>query len=262
MIGSFTEAPIISVRVIFWTLFLRQGFISAFDFSRILRWLKAMATRSSTLAWKIPWAEEPGGLQSMGSWRVRHDWATSFSLRRLKGWWHNNLSLSQHKVLWVILIFDDQVASKLQINPPHILVSVLFLTSGSFNGGIAVRIPDLVWECYLYIWGSQKHLPSCETSTYHDLEQPSFHILFHESFFWDVLDTLTLHLSKINSLATPVKAFCKLQSRMGNSFSAFLELCVKQFHCKWSLVITWIAGDLVCPSSLQVANESLISWLF
>ena len=34
---------------------------------------KAMATHSSTLAWKIPWAEEPGRLQSMGSLRVRHD---------------------------------------------------------------------------------------------------------------------------------------------------------------------------------------------
>ena len=33
---------------------------------------KAMATHSSTLAWKIPWTEEPGGLQSMGSRRVRH----------------------------------------------------------------------------------------------------------------------------------------------------------------------------------------------
>ena len=39
-----------------------------------------MATHSCTLAWKIPWMEEPGGLQSMGSLRVRHDWATSFSL--------------------------------------------------------------------------------------------------------------------------------------------------------------------------------------
>ena len=38
---------------------------------------KAMAPHSSTLAWKIPWTEEPGRLQSMGSLRVRHDWATS-----------------------------------------------------------------------------------------------------------------------------------------------------------------------------------------
>ena len=34
---------------------------------------KAMAPHSTTLAWKIPWMEEPGGLQSMGSLRVRHD---------------------------------------------------------------------------------------------------------------------------------------------------------------------------------------------
>ena len=39
-----------------------------------------MATHSSTLAWKIPWTEEPGGLQSMESWRVGHDWVTSLSL--------------------------------------------------------------------------------------------------------------------------------------------------------------------------------------
>ena len=41
---------------------------------------KAMATHSSTLAWKIPWTEEPGRLLSMGSHRVGHDWATSLSL--------------------------------------------------------------------------------------------------------------------------------------------------------------------------------------
>jgi len=41
---------------------------------------KAMAPHSSTLAWKIPWTEEPCGLQSMGSLRVGHDWATSLSL--------------------------------------------------------------------------------------------------------------------------------------------------------------------------------------
>ena len=40
---------------------------------------KEMATHSSTVAWKIPWTEEPSRLQSMGSQRVRHDWATSLS---------------------------------------------------------------------------------------------------------------------------------------------------------------------------------------
>ena len=47
---------------------------------------KAMAPHSSTLAWKIPWMEEPGGLQSMGSRRVRHNWATSLSLFTFMHW--------------------------------------------------------------------------------------------------------------------------------------------------------------------------------
>ena len=62
--------------------------------STLLGWLyyiipsseKAMALHSSTLAWKIPWMEEPGGLQSMGSRRVGHDWATSLSLFTLMHW--------------------------------------------------------------------------------------------------------------------------------------------------------------------------------
>ena len=47
---------------------------------------KAMVPHSSTLAWKIPWAEEPGRLQSMGSLRVGHDWATSLSLFTFMHW--------------------------------------------------------------------------------------------------------------------------------------------------------------------------------
>ena len=48
---------------------------------------KETATHSSILVWKIAWTEEPGGLQSMGSQRVGHDWAT------------NTLSLSKHQKL-------------------------------------------------------------------------------------------------------------------------------------------------------------------
>ena len=38
---------------------------------------KGMATHSSILAWRMPWTEEPGGLQSMGLEKVRHDWTTN-----------------------------------------------------------------------------------------------------------------------------------------------------------------------------------------
>ena len=47
---------------------------------------KAMGPHTSTLAWKIPWTEEPGGLQSLGSRRVGHDWATSLSLFTFMHW--------------------------------------------------------------------------------------------------------------------------------------------------------------------------------
>ena len=47
---------------------------------------KAMSTHSSTLAWEIPWTEEPGRLQSMGSLRLRQDLATSLSLFTFMHW--------------------------------------------------------------------------------------------------------------------------------------------------------------------------------
>ena len=52
---------------------------------------KEMVTHSNTLAWKIPWTEEPGRLQSKGSQRVRHDWATSLGII-----WHLNLKLNSN----------------------------------------------------------------------------------------------------------------------------------------------------------------------
>ena len=47
---------------------------------------KEMATHSSTLAWRIPWTEEPSGLQSIGSQRVRHDGAITLTLTNLTSW--------------------------------------------------------------------------------------------------------------------------------------------------------------------------------
>ena len=47
---------------------------------------KAMAPHSSTLSWKVPWREGPGGLQSMGSLGVAHNWATSLSLFTFMHW--------------------------------------------------------------------------------------------------------------------------------------------------------------------------------
>ena len=67
---------------------LWQFFLFPFFFFLLL-WCvseKAVAPHSSTLAWEIPWTQEPGRLQSMGSWRVRHNWVTSLSLFTFMHW--------------------------------------------------------------------------------------------------------------------------------------------------------------------------------
>ena len=61
---------------------------------------KEMATDSSSLAWKIPGTKEPGGLQSMGSQRVGHDFATSFCLWYQVNCWFSRSVSVQPQLLW------------------------------------------------------------------------------------------------------------------------------------------------------------------
>ena len=91
---------------------------------------KEMATHSSTLAWKIPWREKPGRLQSMGSQRVGHDWVTSLSLCPLSQWCHPIIASSifpfspcpesfqaSHLFQWVSSL--NQVAKVLELQLKH-----------------------------------------------------------------------------------------------------------------------------------------------
>ena len=65
-----------------WNTFSQRTTLTLFFY-----WsLCSMAPHSSTLAWKIPWMEEPGRLQSMGLRRVGHDWATSLTLFTFMHW--------------------------------------------------------------------------------------------------------------------------------------------------------------------------------
>ena len=101
---------------------------------------KAMANHSSTLAWKIPWKEEPGRLQSMGLLRVRHDWATSLSLftfmhwrrqgnplqcsclenpRDRGAWWAAVYGVAQSRTQLKWLSSSSSSWSKVQINPKY-----------------------------------------------------------------------------------------------------------------------------------------------
>ena len=100
--GKNTE---VGCRVLFWGIFLTNAFSEqrtenghycvSMKRNWVLPWSSkyyavfwenAMAPQSSTVARKIPWMEEPGRLQSMGSLRVRNDWATSLSLSTFMHW--------------------------------------------------------------------------------------------------------------------------------------------------------------------------------
>ena len=62
------------------------GLVCIFLMANAVQPEKVMAPHSSTLAWKIPWTEEPGRLQSMGWLRVGHNWETSLSLFTFMHW--------------------------------------------------------------------------------------------------------------------------------------------------------------------------------
>ena len=72
---------------------------------------EAMAAHSSILAWRTPWTEEPGGLESMGSQRVRHDWNDSVGTHvdTSSSWRPLHCLLCQH--YWVLSSVDLQFQS-------------------------------------------------------------------------------------------------------------------------------------------------------
>ena len=112
---------------------------------------KAMATHSSTPAWKIPWMKEPRRLQSMGSLRVRHDWANSLSLFTFMHWrrkWQPTPVLLPGKSHgWRSLVgyspwgHKESDTTELQ----HVcLVGCLFLTFQSYRTCLGASLPSTI----------------------------------------------------------------------------------------------------------------------
>ena len=104
-----------------------------------------MAPHSSTFAWKIPWTEEPGGLQFMGSLRVGHDWATSLSLFTFMHWrrkWQPTPVFlpreSQGREAWLAAVYGvAQSRTGLKRRSSSIAVKYYFV----FNSSLGA------WEC-------------------------------------------------------------------------------------------------------------------
>ena len=103
---------------------------------------KEMAPLSSTLAWKILWMEEPGRLQSKGSQRVGHDWATSLHFRGLSVWL---ISFKESALIFSLLICYFQfywfVLNFLNIS---FLLLTLDLICPSLSGFLMQRLKLLI----------------------------------------------------------------------------------------------------------------------
>jgi len=116
---------------------------------------KEMANQSSILAWKIPWTEEPGGLQSTGSQRVRHDWATSpftFCVYRHQKFWRESpteitsTEITSEEVLW----YSAQVGMKREVSP-FFFFHFIFFTN-------YVKVNFKTWLCITFIIKENKLL--------------------------------------------------------------------------------------------------------
>ena len=112
---------------------------------------KEMAPHSSTLVWKIPLTEEPGGLQSMGSQRVGHDWATKQQQQLTREsdehwWWlsgHKNMF--NHKSIWGVygpLEKDPQIPDE-EIFAWRIEFSLLRVTSQGLHGLVSKSLSQV-----------------------------------------------------------------------------------------------------------------------
>ena len=99
-----------------------------------------MATHSSTLAWRIPWREEPDRLQSMGSQRVGHDWVTSLSLTTFMAESEEELK----SLLMKVKEESEKDGLKLNIQKTKIMASGPN-TSWRIDGETVETATDFIW---------------------------------------------------------------------------------------------------------------------
>ena len=78
---------------------------------------KGMATPSSILAWRILWTEEPGGLLSMGSHRVRHDWSDLAAACLQKTWWQTSCIDFSLSDMGVYTLYSQSLGVGGPVNP-------------------------------------------------------------------------------------------------------------------------------------------------
>ena len=128
---------------------------------------KEMATHSSTLVWRIPWREEPGRLQSMGSQRVQHNWTTSLSLFTLTRP-ESGLNIMLNIILGVFVrVFPERLTFDLVDEIKRLPSTMLVGLSQSTEAWIEQKVD---WESVLSAW-----LPSWDIHVLLSWDRSSHH---------------------------------------------------------------------------------------
>ena len=95
-----SPSPTESIRLFYISVSLLLSRIQGYRY-HLSKFHVYVLVYSSTLAWKIPWTEEPGGLQSMGSRRVRHDWM------------HTHTQVLEIEICWIFLVINCKYTKSL-----------------------------------------------------------------------------------------------------------------------------------------------------
>ena len=121
-----------------------------------------MATHSSILAWRIPWTEEPRGLQSTGSQRVGHEWATNCSNLQLA---ENQPQELQTTKIWVLTLLHRRVVRKKaqsHIQKSNSSCLSAFCVSSPLHFSHLIRATDLQWKyCYPPLTDEKVEIQRC-----------------------------------------------------------------------------------------------------
>ena len=114
-----------------------------------LGWEDHLATQSSILAWRIPWTEEPGGLQFMGSQRVGHDWATSLTYKIIKLPFIRcqQMSWGRHWAKYLLYIFQFRRTLR------WVRAALLWTLTASFH----IMSTTTLWDHYYYYVPFHRH---------------------------------------------------------------------------------------------------------
>ena len=119
---------------------------------------KGMATHSSIIAWRIPWTEKPGGLQSMGSQKVGHDWATNIINNHHMTWLNEcSMSILQVRTQGGWMTCDSCIGSRQPRDVSSLGLHSLWLLSWCFQHGRSLRDHSFsAPSTRVFDWGSER----------------------------------------------------------------------------------------------------------